>query len=192
MASKPTYSVKYRRRREGKTDYQSRLKKLSGGKPLLVVRVLNKKVVVEVMQYSPKGDKTLVYTDSQELSKKYGWKGHGGNTPSAYLTGYLCGLKAVKQNIKKAYADTGLHAKVKGASIFAAIKGAIDAGLEIPHNESVFPKEERIKGTHINEQVSKNFDVVMKKVKVRKSRKQRNQLRKNLRKRSQLRKKLKK
>lgn len=166
MASKPTYDVKYRRRREGKTDYRSRLKRLSGGKPVFVVRILNKKIIAEIMQYSLKGDKVLVYADSQELKKKYGWKGHGGNTPSAYLTGYLCGLKAVKQNIKKAHADTGLHAKVKGASVFAAVKGAVDAGLEVPHSESVFPPEQRIKGGHISEQVAKDFDATIKKVKV--------------------------
>jgi large subunit ribosomal protein L18 len=166
VASKPTYNVKYRRRKEGKTDYHSRLRRLSGGKPIFVVRVLNKRVIIEIMQYSQKGDKTLVYADSQELKKKFGWKVHGGNTPSAYLTGYLCGLKAIKQNIKKAYADTGLHAKVKGSSIFAAIKGAVDAGLEVPHDEAVFPSEDRIKGVHISDKIPKEFDLMIKKVKV--------------------------
>lgn len=165
MASKPTYKVKYRRRRGGKTDFHSRLRGLSGGEPMFVVRVLNKRVITELMQYSEKGDKTLVYADSAELRKKYGWNGHGGNTPSAYLTGYLCGLKAVKQKIKKAYSNVGLHSKVKGASVFAAIKGAVDAGLEIPHEKSAFPSDERIRGSHISQELTKNFDETMKKVK---------------------------
>ena len=34
--------------------------------------------------------------------------------------------------------------------------GMIDAGLEIPHGESVLPDEDRINGLHINENLAKS------------------------------------
>jgi len=33
--------------------------------------------------------------------------------------------------------------------MFAAAKGALDAGLDIPHEETALPKPERIKGQHV-------------------------------------------
>jgi large subunit ribosomal protein L18 len=41
----------------------------------------------------------------------------------------------------------------KGARVFAAIKGAIDAGLRIPASEEIFPDEARIRGEVIAEYV---------------------------------------
>jgi len=38
---------------------------------------------------------------------------------------------------------------VKGSRVFAALKGAVDAGLKVPHSESILPDESRIKGEHI-------------------------------------------
>jgi hypothetical protein len=39
----------------------------------------------------------------------------------------------------------------------------IDAGLDIPHGEEIFPSEERIKGSHIG--AEKDFDKVMSSIK---------------------------
>ena len=36
-----------------------------------------------------------------------------------------------------------------GARVFAALKGAVEAGLEIPHGEEILPSDERAKGAHI-------------------------------------------
>ena len=33
--------------------------------------------------------------------------------------------------------------------MFAALKGAVDAGLHIPHDDLILPDDERIKGEHI-------------------------------------------
>ena len=35
--------------------------------------------------------------------------------------------------------------------MFAAAKGALDAGLNIPHEEKTLPKPERIKGQHVGD-----------------------------------------
>ena len=38
---------------------------------------------------------------------------------------------------------------VKGGRVFACLKGAVDAGLNIPHSDVILPSEGRIKGEHI-------------------------------------------
>ena len=57
---------------------------------------------------------------------------------------------------KNAILDIGLAASSPGNRVFAALKGMIDAGLEIPHGESVLPDEDRINGLHINENLAKS------------------------------------
>jgi hypothetical protein len=42
--------------------------------------------------------------------------------------------------------DLDLQKKIH---LYAALKGAIDAGLKIPYNEEILPSEDRIKGEHI-------------------------------------------
>lgn len=149
MKAGPRYRVPLRRRREGKTDYRKRLKLLLSGKPRLVVRLTNRRVICQVMQYNPKGDITIASADSLEL-QRMGWKG-GANTSAAYLVGYLCAKKALKAGVKEAVLDIGLHTPTKGSRMFAALKGALDAGLNIPHDPEVLPSEDRIQGKHVEE-----------------------------------------
>ncbi len=148
MARGPRYKVPYRRRREGKTNYRKRLKLLLSRKPRLVVRITNRYVIAQIIEYHPEGDRVLVHVDSKEL-EKYGWKGDANNTPAAYLTGLLVGKKALEKGIKEAILDIGLRSPTKGARVFAVLKGAVDAGMEIPHDPEIFPDESRIKGEHI-------------------------------------------
>lgn len=143
-----TYETKFRRRREGKTDYRKRLALLKGNAPRFVVRKSNNHMLVQVISYLPKGDVILASAHSTELEEA-GWKGHNGNLSAAYLTGMLAGLKAKKAKVKNCVADIGMVMPVHGSRTFAAIKGGIDAGLEIPADESAFPSEERIIGKHI-------------------------------------------
>ena len=91
---------------------------------------------------------------SSELRKKYGWLGSLKNLPAAYLTGLLCGFKALNKGVKKAILDIGLHSPSKGARVFAVLKGCVDAGVEIPHSEEILPDENRIKGQHISDYAS--------------------------------------
>ena len=67
----------------------------------------------------------------------------------AYLVGFLIGYKALSQGIDHAILDIGLRKSSKGARVFAALKGAVDAGLNIQHDERIIPQESRIKGEHI-------------------------------------------
>ncbi len=159
MSTGTTFKVKFRRRRELKTDYRKRLAMLKGNKPRLVVRKSNNAMTVEVVSYEQNGDKVNAFFTSLAL-KKMGWSGHGGNLPAAYLAGYGCAKKSIKAGIKEAVLDIGLASPVHGSRVFASLKGAIDAGMKIPADERVFPKMDRISGKHINEDTVKNFTQV--------------------------------
>ena len=148
MAKGSNYRVKLRRRREGKTDYQARKALVVSGKPRLVNRTANRNITVQILIAKPHGDEVLAAANSRELVKKYSWKASTGNIPAAYLTGLLCGTKAKANGIKEAILDIGLVAPTKGAKIFAALSGVLDAGLEVPHSEEKIVKE-RMKGEHI-------------------------------------------
>ncbi len=147
MARSSNYRVPLRRRREGKTDYQARKALVLSGRPRLVARNTVKNVVAQIIVAKPHGDEVLVSAHSREL-RKYGWKAPMGNTPAAYLTGLLCGLKAKAKGVKEAILDIGLTAPTKGAKIFATLNGVLDAGVDVPHDETKIVNE-RIEGKHI-------------------------------------------
>ncbi|BES81292.1 50S ribosomal protein L18 [Pyrodictium abyssi] len=149
MAHGPRYKVPRRRRREGKTNYYKRYVMVLSGKPRLVVRRTNKYIWVQVIIAKPQGDVTIAAAHSRELVKRYGWLGGTKNTSAAYLTGMLAALRALKAGIGYAVLDIGLHRPVRGSRVFAALKGAVDAGLEVPHSEEILPEEYRIRGEHI-------------------------------------------
>ncbi|MFH1586930.1 MAG: 50S ribosomal protein L18 [Candidatus Diapherotrites archaeon] len=156
MSHKSTYATPFRRRKEQKTNYKKRLALLKSKQLRLVVRKSNNNLIAEVVEYFKAGDKTRVFVHSNEL-KDFGWTRHAGNIPAAYLTGYLCGKKAVKEKIESAILDMGLNTPVHGSRIFAGLKGAIDGGLKIKADEKVFPSGERIRGGHISPESEKNF-----------------------------------
>ena len=148
MAQGTNYKVAFRRRRQGKTDYAARIKLVDYDKSRLVVRVSNTHATVQVINYAPEGDITVASAVSKELSK-YGYLGHTNNISAFYLTAYLCAKRALANGVESAILDIGLKTPIKGSKIFAALKGAIDAGLEIPHGDFIFPEDERIRGEHI-------------------------------------------
>ncbi len=161
-----TMVLPHRRRREDKTDYRLRLRLLKSGDSRFCVRKSLNNIICQVVQYKPDGDVTLASSDSKEL-KKFGWNFHCGNIPSAYLTGYLCGLRAKKNKIDKCVLDAGLYPSIKGSRIYAALKGAVDSGVKIPHSEKILPPEDRIKGKHTPqaEKMIKDFEKVKAKLK---------------------------
>ena len=150
MATGPRYFVQFRRRREGKTDYYKRLKLIVSDKPRMVVRKSNKHITCQLVDAKLEGDCTFVAAHSSELAK-YGYKGATGNTPAAYLTGMLFAVKAINAGYKEAILDIGLHRPRQGAKVFAALKGAVAAGLDVPHSEDILPADERVKGNVIVE-----------------------------------------
>ena len=149
MGHGPRYRVPWRRRREGKTNYYRRLKLIRSGKPRLVVRRTNKYIIVQVVEPRVEGDRVIAAAHSRELAKLYGWMGGTGNTPAAYLTGLLAAYRALEKGVREAVLDIGLHDPVPGSRVFAALKGALDAGLSVPHSEEILPGSERITGAHI-------------------------------------------
>lgn len=151
MAKGPTYRVPFRRRRQGKTNYQKRKALIVSRRLRLVVRGTQKHTLIQFIKAKTTGDEVVVSAHSQELTKNYGWKGGCGNLPAAYLTGLLCGRRATVHNVKSAVLDMGLQSVSKGARVFAALKGILDAGVAIPHKEDILPDETRIQGQHIAE-----------------------------------------
>ncbi|RJQ20780.1 50S ribosomal protein L18 [Candidatus Woesearchaeota archaeon] len=146
MATNNTYSVPYRRKREGKTDYRKRLKMLTGSAPRLVVRKSLRYVVLQVIEFSPSGDKVIVTAHSKELAK-FGWKADGANTSAAYLTGLLIAKKLKKK--MRVLVDLGQNVSVKGSVLYAAVKGAQDGGLDVPCAKEVLPSDDRVRGEHV-------------------------------------------
>ncbi|MGQ9679465.1 MAG: 50S ribosomal protein L18 [Candidatus Bathyarchaeia archaeon] len=146
MAKGPSYRVPYRRRRKRVTDYSMRRILASSEDPRLVFRSSNSGVQVQIIRSEIMGDHLITQANSKELMKKFGWLGGTKNTPTSYLVGFLAGVKALKDGIMRANLDKGLGTPTKGSKVFAAVKGAIDAGLEVPCSEDVLPSQERIEG----------------------------------------------
>ncbi|AAL63947.1 50S ribosomal protein L18 [Pyrobaculum aerophilum] len=154
MARSGRYKVPFRRRREGLTNYRKRRKLLLSKKPRLVVRKTNKHIIAQIVVAKPQGDVTIVGADTRILAK-FGWRGDENNVAAAYLLGLVVGYKARARRVEEAILDIGLHRPAPGARVFAVLKGALDAGLKIPHGEEVLPDEDRIKGKHVAEYAEK-------------------------------------
>lgn len=141
--------MKFRRRREGKTNYYLRRELIKSGRPRLVVRKTNRYIIAQVVIAKARGDETVAHASSGELVR-FGWKGGLKNIPAAYLTGLLVGYRALARGVREAILDIGLHRPVKGSRVFSALRGALDSGLRIPHGEDIFPSEDRMAGEHIS------------------------------------------
>lgn len=150
-ATRCTYKVAFRRRREGRTNYSKRIALLKYGNRL-VVRKTCRSIIIQLMSYSPKGDKVIIGVSSKDLAE-YGFP-KLKSVPFAYLLGYLAGKRALAKNVRKAVLDLGRRTPTKSFFAYAALKGAIDAGMEIPHNENVFD-DDRFVGKHISDYASK-------------------------------------
>jgi large subunit ribosomal protein L5e len=165
------YQVKYRRRREGKTDYRARKRlitqdknKYNSPKYRLVVRTSNRDITCQIAYAKIEGDHILAAAYAHELVN-YGMPVRSANYAAAYATGLLLARRLLTKlnladkykgadkvdgndyNVEeladgphpfRAYLDVGLHRTTTGAKIFAALKGACDGGLEVPHSTSRF------------------------------------------------------
>jgi len=165
------FQVKYRRRREGKTDYYARRRlitqdknKYFSPKYRLVVRFTNTDVICQIAYAKITGDYITCAAYSHEL-KKYGLAVGLTNYAAAYATGLLLARRHLttlgladkyKGKVEvdgsdfsvealddgprpfKALLDIGLARTTTGARVFGALKGAVDGGLLVPHNEKRF------------------------------------------------------
>ena len=133
-----------RRRFEGKTDYKARLALLKSGKPRLVIRKTNKYIVVQLVRSEGAQDFVVSSVSSHDLpgtDKKN--NGLLRNRAAAYTAGFLLGSK-IKGKVKEAILDIGMHRNVHKSRIYAALKGALDAGLVVPHDPEALPSMETI------------------------------------------------
>lgn len=191
------YQTKYRRRRDGKTDYRARKRliaqdknKYNSPKFRFVVRFTNKFVTCQIIRAEIIGDKVISSASSAELPR-YGLKVGLKNYAAAYCTGLLCARRTLqKMGLDETYEgvdevdgemfiaepvdgenrpftanlDVGIKSTTTGARVFAALKGAVDGGLNVPHSEKRFvgydreaksysadDMKERIFGEHVAE-----------------------------------------
>lgn len=157
-------TINFKRRIKKKTNYRKRLSLLKSEKTRLVIRKSLSNISVQFINFKSDGDETITSAVSTEL-KKFGWT-RCGNIPAAYLTGLLAGKKAKDKNIKEAVLDIGLQTSTKGSRLYAALKGVLDSGINVPYLKDILPSEDRIKGKHISEEIEKQFEDVKKKISV--------------------------
>jgi large subunit ribosomal protein L5e len=167
------YQTKYRRRREGKTDYYARTRlvtqdknKYNTPKYRFVARFSNTDIICQIIRSKIVGDVTETVAYAHELPK-YGVKHGLTNYAAAYATGLLCARRHLaKIGLADKYAgqtdaskvgedffieplddgprpfcallDVGLSRTTTGHRVFAAMKGAIDGGIDVPHSEKRF------------------------------------------------------
>jgi len=145
--------------RQDKNKYNTR-------KHRLVVRFTNQKVICQVVWATIRGDMVLTQATSSEL-EKFGIPCGYKNYAAAYCTGLLVARRALKkvgldekfkgkeelngeeyhveeeenddQRPFKAILDVGLRRTTVGARMWAALKGAVDGGMYVPHSIKRFP-----------------------------------------------------
>lgn len=175
------FQVKWRRRREGKTNYYKRKKlliqdkqKYNSAKYRLVVRMSKRNILCQLIYSRLEGDFVLGSSYSNKLSI-LGLPFENNNFSTSYINGLYLANKFFKENFSftksknllknnfNVILDTGLARITTGNKLFAAMKGAVDGGFNIPHNEKRFPgykknedfdvetMKERIEGKHVME-----------------------------------------
>jgi large subunit ribosomal protein L5e len=134
------FQTRFRRRRQGKTDYYARKRliiqdknKYNTHKYRLVARITCSKVICQIVYSTIKGDETLCRADSTEL-KKYGLEAGLTNYPAAYCTGLLVARRLLKQlNMDKLYTGAakvdGEDFNVEAKEERKPFKAILDVGL---------------------------------------------------------------
>ena len=148
-----------RRRLENKTDYKARLALLKSDKPRLVVRKSNRYISAQIVKSEVAQDITLASFNSKILISKEWPKELSGSLksiPAGYLTGFLLG-SSLKEELKdkEIILDIGMNRAIPKSRIFAVLKGAIDSGLNIPHDEESLPSLTSLKS---NKKLSSMFE----------------------------------
>ncbi len=156
MAHGKSQRLRMKRRRNGQTDYRRRMKLLRGGAPRAVVRISNTQVTCQLAEFGTDGDRILASVTGKTLVDSYSWPLDASrkSVPACYLAGYAMAKAAISAGHKEAVLDIGLSASSSGSRVFSALKGMVEAGLEIPHGETVLPDEERSTGAHISDSIS--------------------------------------
>jgi len=162
MAKNAIYTLGLRRKREGKTNYKKRLELLKGGKTRLVIRRSNTAVIIQFANYDSNGDVVLTTFHSHKL-ESFGWNYSKKSLPACYLAGLAAGVMAKKKGVTHAILDLGLQTPLAGTKVYAALKGVIDAGIQVPSSKDIFPSQERLFGKHIEQNNATTFSGYAKK-----------------------------
>lgn len=117
-----------------------------GKRDFITVNITNENTQVQILKPGMTGDTVIASAHSRYLLNK-GWKGSRKSVPAAYLTGYLAGKKAIGNGAKNAILYTGTRKYTQRMA--AALKGVVDAGVEVPADSETFPSDERINGEHL-------------------------------------------
>jgi large subunit ribosomal protein L18 len=157
MAKGRNQRLRFKRRRNAETDYHRRSRMLRGGVPRAVVRVSNTQVTCQLVSYETDGDRVLASVTGKSLVDSHKWPSDASrkSVPACYLAGYAMAKTALSNGHTEAILDIGLAASSSGSRAYAALKGMIEAGLEIPHSEDVLPSDDRINGEHLGEALPK-------------------------------------
>ena len=148
-------SVRYKRARKRKTNYKTRLNLLKSRGSRIVIRLSEKNIWAQVVNFETKGDKVLAAAHSKELAK-IGWNYSRSNTPAAYLTGMLLAKKAKSNKVAgDLIIDIGMNKSIPGSKLYACLKGMIDNGLSVKHSADVLPSDDRVSGKHISDYANK-------------------------------------
>jgi len=155
MAHGKRQRLRFKRRRTGRTDYRRRLRMLRGGVPRAVVRVSNTQVTCQLVEFGMSGDSIVASVNGKTLVK-HGWPADASrkSVPACYVAGYALAKSAIAAGHDSAILDIGLASSSPGGRVFAALRGMVDAGLDVPHGEDVLPDEDRINGTHIDDSIA--------------------------------------
>jgi large subunit ribosomal protein L5e len=137
------FQTRFRRRREGKTDYYARKRlitmdksKYNTPKYRLVARITCSRVICQVIYATIQGDRVLCAADSREL-RRYGLEAGLTNYAACYATGLLVARRLLhKTGLDKLYAgakktdgeDYDVHKDVKGDQR-RPFKAVLDVGL---------------------------------------------------------------
>uniref|UniRef100_A0A7S3A0Z5 Large ribosomal subunit protein uL18 C-terminal eukaryotes domain-containing protein n=3 Tax=Rhodosorus marinus TaxID=101924 RepID=A0A7S3A0Z5_9RHOD len=139
-------------------------RKYNAPKYRLVVRMTNRDIITQIVAARMNGDEIITAAYAHELPK-YGITVGLTNYSAAYATGLLLARRTLtKMGLADMYVgkeeadgemyeveadgdkrpfrvllDVGLQSTTTGAKIFGAMKGCVDGGLDVPHNEKRFP-----------------------------------------------------
>jgi large subunit ribosomal protein L5e len=139
--------------------------KYNNKKYRLIVRFTNRKVICQVAYATIAGDKIVSAATSAELAK-FGIPCGHKNYAAGYATGLLIARRTLKkfgldetfkgkeeadgedyhvedeegdQRPLKCILDVGIRRTCVGARMWGVLKGAVDGGLHVPHNNKNFP-----------------------------------------------------
>jgi len=109
-----------------------------------------------LVTWAAAGDIVALNVTGNDLVKKFSWPDNMSkkSVPASYLVGFALGKAALAAGHDDAVLDIGLAASTPGSRVFAALRGMVEAGLNVPHSEEILPSDDRINGEHIDDSVA--------------------------------------